>query len=434
MLLYNPKSTRNRDYLDQYLNVTITHSFEEFKEYRGEKFFLLTIFDVWLANKNDTKSKNNWEDIFSNELLQELKKEKYPILFENAGECTTNVTLDSVEDFCNLINIDPNNVYICLANTQSVYLNLESYPKLSKYNFLSFELFAFDAVQIAYTSGEALSAFKFDNRKRFLFLNRRYSIERAYMYIKFYKLNLLDNMHCTFRLDNIYNTNPVTLQTIIENLPTTHKSSAEEVIDYINLNSAQLEESLPKEIITRYNHLYDTDLKKSCLYTFWNLAAHNSTDINIITETFRYHHGIQGTDIYYQTMFFLTEKTYRTIMMKQPFILFSNPYALKYLKNDGYKTFSPFIDESYDNIENLADRQNAIINEVQRLNNMVESDFNELMTNCREIAEYNYNNLMMRQSNKFHNTVWTGDKLKVQLRDIDRTLKIGTLFKWHNKY
>ena len=434
MLLYNPKYSRNRDYLDVYLNVTLTHSFEQFKEYQGEKFFLLTIFDIWLANNTDTNPDINWETVFSNELLHELKTEKYPILFENTSECSVKVTFDTLEDFCNYIEISPNNVYVCLANSQSVYLNLKSYQKIQQYNLFSLERFAYDAVQFGYSMGKLLNAFKFNHRKRFLFLNRRYSMDRAYLYFNFHKLNLLDNMHCTFRLDNIYDDNLVTLQQVIENISLTHNNSCEEVTDYIKTNSIQLEASLPHEIKKSDISLYNTDYKKSCIYTFWNLAAHNSTDINIITETFRYHNGIPDTDIHHQIMFFITEKTYRTILMKQPFILFSNPYALKYLKNDGYKTFSPFIDESYDTIENLADRQNLIINEVKRLHSMKESEFNEMLAKCREIAEHNYVNLMSRESDKFHNTVWTNDKLKVQLRGIDRTLKPATLFKWHNKY
>lgn len=434
MLLYNPKSSRNRDYLDTYLNVTLTHSFEEFKEYQGEKFFLLTIFDIWLANNTDTRSDVNWETVFPNELLQELKTKKYPILFENASECSTKVMFDTLEDFCNYIDINPNNVYVCLANNQSIHLNLNACPKISQYNLFSFERFAFDAVQFGYSMGKLLNTFTFGQRKRFLFLNRRYSTDRAYLYLNFHKLNLLDKMHCTFRLDNIYNDDLVTLTQVIEDMSTTHKTHSLEVIDYIKSTTSELEVSLPHEIKTSKVSIYNVDHKKSCLYTFWNIAAHNSTDINIITETFRYHYGIADNDVHHQTMFFITEKTYRTILMKQPFILFSNPYALKYLKNDGYKTFSPFIDESYDTIENLADRQNAIINEVKRLHSMKESEFNELLSNCREIAEHNYTNLMTKEYDKFHNTVWTSNNLKPYLRDINRKLKPATLLKWHNKY
>lgn len=411
--------------MDRYLDVRITDSYEEFIEYSGEKFFMLTIFDIWLANNHDNKTEINWENVFPNYLIQELRIKKHPILVESVSERCTKFSFDALVDFCNYIGSNPNDVYICLANSASVDLNINSYKNLKQYNFLSVERFAFDAVQFRHTVGEIIYKLKFDDRKRFLFLNRRYSSDRAYLYMHFHKLNMLDSMHCTFRLDNIYNDNLVTLDRVIKDIEKTHNTFEKEVIDYIKSNNIQL----PHTVKTN-NSMYKTDHMQSYLYAFWNLAAHNSTDINIITETFKYH----KEDAYYRPLFFITEKTYRTILMKQPFILFSNPYALKYLRNSGYKTFSPFIDESYDDIENLAERQNAIIQEVQRLHNMDEDEFNQILAKCKAISEYNYNHLMQREYNKYHNTIWTNDKFKPYIRDIDRNLKSPKLIKSHNIY
>lgn len=432
MLLYkhNTKITVN---IDRYLDVRITNSFKEFKEYSGKKFFMLSVFDIWSVNSTAIKTDIDWDTVFLGELIQELKTKKYPILFESASEWCIKSNLDTVVDFCNYIGINPNDVYICLANPQSVNLNINSYPELKQYNFLSIDLFAFDAVQFGCSMDSSLPKFKFDTRKRFLFLNRRYSTDRAYMYFQFHKLNLLDKMHSTFELHNVYNENLVTLDTVIKDIEKTHNTASREVIDYINSNNTQIQASLPHKI-RNDNPLYNLNHKKSYLYSLWNIAAHNSTDINIISETFKYYKGIKDNDIHYQTLFFITEKTYRTILMKQPFILFSNPYALKYLRDAGYKTFSPFIDESYDIIENLADRQNAIVKEVNRLHNMGEYEFNKLLDNCKIIADHNYNNLMKRKLDKFHNTIWSNDKFKTYLRDIDLTLKSGSLLKRYNKY
>ena len=44
----------------------------------------------------------------------------------------------------------------------------------------------------------------------------------------------------------------------------------------------------------------------------------------------------------------LTEKTLRPIACAHPFILAAGQYSLRYLKNYGFETFSPWIDESYD--------------------------------------------------------------------------------------
>lgn len=434
MIAYHPKLNRNRDVLETYFDIRITHSLDEFKRYQGEKFFLLTIFDIWAANSTDTKKEIIWEHVFSLELINELKLGKYPILFDSISEGCIKSSFDTIEDFCQHINVSPQNVYICLANPQSIKLNRQSYPSLSQYNFFSFDRFELDAVQIGSSMGDLIYKVKFNDRKRFLFLNRRYSVDRAYLYFKFHEFNLLDNMHCTFKLDNIYSDIPVTLQNVIADLQANYKASGASVIEHINQHVDYFSNSLPNEIKTKMSPIYNIDDKKSFLYSFWNLAAHNSTDIGIVTETFRNQLGISEGDIHYKTHYFITEKTYRTILMKQPFILFSNPYALKYLKTGGYKTFAPFIDESYDNIENLADRQNAIINEVRRLDRMSDTDFAEMMEQIQEIVTYNYNNLMSKKTNKFKNTEWSDDKFKTYFKEINKELTSSTLIKWHNKY
>lgn len=45
---------------------------------------------------------------------------------------------------------------------------------------------------------------------------------------------------------------------------------------------------------------------------------------------------------------FLSEKTFKPIACMQPFIIVGTRHSLKYLRELGYKTFHPFIDESYD--------------------------------------------------------------------------------------
>lgn len=431
MLLYHPDFPRNRDILQNYLDAKITSSLEEFTHYMGEKFYLITIFDIWAGNNADTKKEDIcWEDVLTEEFVTELKTHQHPIIFDASSECTIKATFDSLINLCEYVKIKPQDVYICVTNAQSVELNLQAYPYLESYNLFSIERFEYDAAQIGYSIGSIIYNFKFNERKRFLFINRRYSVDRAYLYFKFRQKNLLDKMHCTFRLDNIYDNRPVTLDTVTNNINTTFKDPL--IIDYIQSNAESINNSLPNEIRTETIDLYKSDYKVSCLYTFWNLAAHNSTDINIITETFRNHYGIPANDIHYKKFFFITEKTYRTILMKQPFILFSNPYALKYLRNAGYKTFSPFINESYDNIENLFGRQNMIVNEVNRLSNMPTDEFNELLVNCKEIAKHNYEVLMNRIHDKYYHTAWTSDKLKPYVRSINFDILGTTLIKWHN--
>jgi hypothetical protein len=86
----------------------------------------------------------------------------------------------------------------------------------------------------------------------------------------------------------------------------------------------------------------------------------------------------------------VTEKTYKAIAYKHPFIIIGPMCFLRYVKELGYKTFHPYIDESYDNIEDPVARFEAIISEMKRLSNL---SLNELRTFQKEISsiiEYNH--------------------------------------------
>lgn len=98
----------------------------------------------------------------------------------------------------------------------------------------------------------------------------------------------------------------------------------------------------------------------------------------------------------------LTEKTYKPIAMKHPFILLSRPYSLRLLRERGYRTFSPFIDESYDEIEDDKLRLRAIADEINRLSN---SDLIEFTHNIKDIVEHN-------QYNFLNQTIFDPNKIK----------------------
>jgi hypothetical protein len=55
--------------------------------------------------------------------------------------------------------------------------------------------------------------------------------------------------------------------------------------------------------------------------------------------------------VYFGQRSHLTEKTFKAIALEMPFILVAPAHSLKYLREYGFQTFSPVIDESYDDIE-----------------------------------------------------------------------------------
>jgi len=87
---------------------------------------------------------------------------------------------------------------------------------------------------------------------------------------------------------------------------------------------------------------------------------------------------------------FLSEKIFKAILFKHPFVLVSTPHCLKYIRALGYRTYSPVIDESYDNIEDNYERLIAILKEIDRLCKLKGEALADYLTYCKEIADHNF--------------------------------------------
>ena len=101
---------------------------------------------------------------------------------------------------------------------------------------------------------------------------------------------------------------------------------------------------------------------------------------------------------------FLTEKTIKPIMNFHPFLIFGNPGSIKQLKNLGFKTFSDFWDESYDNEIDFKKRTEMIIEQVKILTNKSFEEWNEMSIEMEPILRHNKNTLLrMERYKKFPN-------------------------------
>jgi hypothetical protein len=97
-----------------------------------------------------------------------------------------------------------------------------------------------------------------------------------------------------------------------------------------------------------------------------------------------------------ETVFFgsrqhLTEKTFKAIALEMPFVLVAPQHSLEYLRSYGFQTFSPYIDESYDLIEDpilRIERVTQILLEIQARSAAAK---NALWQALLPIVEYNYN-------------------------------------------
>jgi len=106
----------------------------------------------------------------------------------------------------------------------------------------------------------------------------------------------------------------------------------------------------------------------------------------------------------------LTEKTLRPIACGHPFILAAGPGALEYVRSYGFKTFAPWIDESYDREPNSLKRLEKIIQAMQQIQNLQGQELVNFQMNIKQIAEFNKKHFF---SDEFFNVV--KDELKTNL-------------------
>lgn len=119
-----------------------------------------------------------------------------------------------------------------------------------------------------------------------------------------------------------------------------------------------------------------------------------------------YVHIITETRFMYGSTPFISEKTYRPISNLQPFIMVGNYHSLRYLKEFGFKTFSPFIDESYDDEIDYKIRMQKIYSEIEKLNNMPINEIHDWYYSITNILLHNQKHLMDLSSiNPYQETI-----------------------------
>ena len=123
-----------------------------------------------------------------------------------------------------------------------------------------------------------------------------------------------------------------------------------------------------------------------------DIKYHTDSYFSLITETVFHKAGSKYRNpmLEYLDDIFITEKTYRAILFKHPFIIAGCPGSIKALQERGFKTFSPWIDESYDSIKDDNARLDAIVAEVERLCNFTDEQWIEWQNGIKEIVEHNF--------------------------------------------
>ena len=100
-------------------------------------------------------------------------------------------------------------------------------------------------------------------------------------------------------------------------------------------------------------------------------------------------HVVTETVFYYNKLH-LTEKIFKPIVSKQPFMLLAAPGNLAYLKSYGFKTFDSVIDESYDTIQDNDLRTEAVVAQLHWYCNLTPDEKTHIIQQLAPIIDYNF--------------------------------------------
>ena len=106
----------------------------------------------------------------------------------------------------------------------------------------------------------------------------------------------------------------------------------------------------------------------------WDSSLYKDTIFSYVYETWSYS----------TNMVFYSEKIYKCILNFHPFLTWANPDTIKYLNQNGYKTFSPYIDENYDTKYDIEERSTLLLKEMMRLCDMSIKDLLNCTLNIQE--------------------------------------------------
>ena len=125
--------------------------------------------------------------------------------------------------------------------------------------------------------------------------------------------------------------------------------------------------------------IIDTDEPNGALSADVSLELLTKALWHVVTET-----------IYFHPKLHLTEKSFKPIVAKRPFILVAAPGNLAYLKSYGFKTFDRWIDESYDQETDNYLRIEMITAELKKLCNLSRTELKQMHQEMQEVLEFNY--------------------------------------------
>ena len=210
-------------------------------------------------------------------------------------------------------------------------------------------------------------------QKLFLSWNRRLREHRIFLALTLEEIGVVNRSYVSFAKQSD------------ENSSQTFEGSASGLQQNNNIYGLQFNQLFSEETVNKFSARLP-------------LVIDGETDVNIMCEDFHYtkdfyHNSLVSlvTETNYDSVeCTLTEKSFKPMFNKHPFIIIGVPGALQGLKDLGFKTFDNFWDESYDNEPQPGLRFQKITKVLTEIASWNEHQILSFKTRVKPILDYNY--------------------------------------------
>jgi hypothetical protein len=308
---------------------------------------------------------------------------KIKIIYDFNGEPILESIIKDIVDVTEKWQLNPNQLIVTVNNK----LQKEFVEKRFKNNKITVLEFNYDVSTLLIPEGNRTVP-----HKKFSVMCRLHRPWRSYMMCRLKEKNLLENFHYSFMgcendmSDAIDKTlqKDIDITTILTTGDWKILNDADRIKRDLLKKCNYIIPDLVNKFIDDCPHYIEKEYFKSDAETPQELFE---TDVHLVIENGFF--DLEESKYTIRSVE-MGEKTWKAIITSKPFVIYSDQGYLKNLRYLGFKTFSPLINEDYDDQADPKVRAEMIIKEIERINALPSSEYLKLLEDCRSITEHNY--------------------------------------------
>lgn len=213
-----------------------------------------------------------------------------------------------------------------------------------------------------------------DNANLFLNYNRRPRVHRFLFLHNIFRDNLQDRGLYSYGGETFNDEDFYIKDSLLK-----YKSAANSHGRYDTI--CEVDEKISSLIDKKELRIDDQSLVNNLALTPYVYEDYSRTFLSVVNET-----NIDND------ILFLSEKIWKPILLKHPFLVIGNPYTLQALRDMGYKTFGDFWDESYDEILRFDERIEAVNKILLDLSKHSTKELIKIRKQMQDILAHNHAN------------------------------------------